>query len=240
VIIFSPFITKKRIDCFVNIFRFLIDKGVKLYIVTRPVEEQVNKSEFRSLVKYLEQAGVKLIYRKKLHEKVAFIDDKVCWLGSLNILSHSDSSEYMLSIRTEESILQLHQFFDVASVIGIEKKRKEQDEKRRLWKSLQDQILTLMHEFQCPVCGAPLRLYPGKYGLFLACQQRHKTGCRGLINVPRKIIEDAVETLEIKCPQCKTGFMQYQVSKHGPYLKCQRFPDCRYTIHLGGKNFKNL
>lgn len=229
VVIFSPFLARKRLTNLVDIFRFLVDKGVGLYVVTRPAAEQEQDSELASLQKYLEEAGVKLIYRKKLHEKAAFIDDKICWLGSLNILSHSGSSEFMLSIRTREAVAQLYQFFGVGSLVGEEEK---QNERRSLWEKLQKQILALMHGPLCPVCGASVVLRSSRYGLFLSCERRHETGCQGLVNVPRKVAEDAVMALKIKCPQCKEGFMRYRMSSRGPFLGCDKFPECRYTIDL--------
>jgi ssDNA-binding Zn-finger/Zn-ribbon topoisomerase 1/DNA-binding HxlR family transcriptional regulator len=229
VVIFSPFLARKRLTNLVDIFRFLIDKGVGLYVVTRPAAEQEKDSELASLQKYLEEAGVKLIYRKKLHEKAAFIDGKVCWLGSLNILSHSGSSEFMLSIKTREAVAQLYQFFGVGSLVGAEEK---QNERRSLWEKLQKQIVALMHGPLCPVCGASVVLRSSRYGLFLSCERRHKTSCQGLVNVPRKVAEDAVMVLKIKCPQCKEGFMRYRMSSRGPFLGCDKFPECRYTIDL--------
>jgi superfamily I DNA and/or RNA helicase/ssDNA-binding Zn-finger/Zn-ribbon topoisomerase 1 len=229
VVIFSPFLARKRLTNLVDIFRFLIDKGVGLYVVTRPAAEQKKDSELASLQKYLEEAGVKLIYRKKLHEKAAFIDDKVCWLGSLNILSHSGSSEFMLSIKTREALAQLYQFFGVEIIAGAEENQKE---KRSLWEKLQKQIVALMHESRCTICGASLVLRIGKYGLFLGCERYNKTRCQGLVNVPRKIAEDAVRALKIKCPQCKEGLMCYRISSKAPFLGCDKYPECQYTIDL--------
>jgi ssDNA-binding Zn-finger/Zn-ribbon topoisomerase 1 len=213
-----------------DLFRFLVDKGVGLYVITRPAAEQDEDSELASLQKYLEEAGVKLIYRKKLHEKVAFIDDKVCWLGSLNILSHSGTSEFMLSIRTKEAAAQLYHFFGVEGIVGAEKK---QNEKRSLRLNLQRQILTLLHGPLCPVCGASVVLRSSRYGLFLSCEQRPRASCERLVNVPRKVAEDAVTLLKIKCPKCdKGGFMKYRMSNRGPFLGCDKFPECRSTIDL--------
>ena len=229
VVIFSPFLARKRLAGLMDLFRFLVDKGVSLYVVTRPAAEQEKDSELASLQKHLEEAGVKLTYRKKLHEKAAFIDDKVCWLGSLNILSHSGTSEFMLAVRTKEAVAQLYQFFGVGSLVGAEEK---QNERRSLWEKLQKQILALMHGPLCPVCGASVVLRSSRYGLFLSCERRHKTGCQGLINVPRKVAEASVMALKIKCPQCEEGFMRYRMSSKGPFLGCDKFPKCRYTVDL--------
>lgn len=229
VVIFSPFLSQKRLTNFVDIFRFLIDKGVALYVITRPATQKKKDKELVDLQKYLEEVGVKLIYREKFHEKVAFIDDKVCWLGSLNILSHNETSEFMISIRTKKAVTQLYQFFGVDALIGTEEK---QNEKINIWESLQKEIITLMQNPSCPKCGALAVLRSGKYGIFLGCERHNQTGCQGKVNIPPKIIEDSVNKLKIKCPNCKEGFMRYRMSSRGAFLGCDKYPNCRYTIDL--------
>lgn len=229
VIIFSPFLAQKRVANLVDIFRFLIDKGVALYVITRPPTEKKKDTELVDLHKYLKEIGVKLIYREKLHEKVAFIDDKVCWLGSLNILSHSETSEFMLSIRAKEVITQLYQFFGVDAIIGTEEK---QNKIHSIWESLQKEIITLMQNPLCPKCEASVVLRYGKYGIFLGCERHSQTRCTGKVNIPPKIIEDAVKKLKLKCPHCKEGFMRYRMSRKGPFLGCDKYPECQYSIDL--------
>ncbi|MCI4463277.1 MAG: topoisomerase DNA-binding C4 zinc finger domain-containing protein [Caldisericum sp.] len=229
VIIFSPFLAQKRVANLGDIFRYLIDKGVALYVITRPATEKKKDPELVDLYKYLKEIGVKLIYREKLHEKVAFIDDKVCWLGSLNILSHSETSEFMLSIRAKEVITQLYQFFGVDAIIGTEEK---QNKTHSIWESLQKEIITLMQNPLCPKCGASVVLRCSKYGIFLGCERHSQTRCQGKVNIPPKIIEDAVKKLKIKCPHCKEGFMRYCMGSKGPFLGCDKYPECQYTIDL--------
>jgi len=226
VIIFSPFISYKRVIDLMDIFRFLIDKGVALYIVTRPIPNKEQNSELVSLHKYLKKLGIKLIPKKKLHEKVAFIDDKVCWLGSLNILSHSGTSEFMLSIRKKEVVEQLYHFFGIQVSI-------DEEQKRNLWDSLQKEIIALMQNPSCSICGASFVLRSGKYGIFLGCENYSKTGCQAIIKISPEIIEDAVKKLNIKCPQCKEGIIKrYYIGKKGPFLRCDKYPECQYTIGL--------
>jgi len=42
-----------------------------------------------------------------LHQKIAVIDEKILWHGSLNILSHRDTAESMLRLEGERAPLQL-------------------------------------------------------------------------------------------------------------------------------------
>ena len=49
-------------------------------------------------VKGLRGMGVTVAYNDKVHEKVAIIDERMLWHGSLSILSHSNKPESMLCI----------------------------------------------------------------------------------------------------------------------------------------------
>jgi len=53
------------------------------------------------------QAGVKVLYCRELHEKLAFVDRKIAWCGSLNILSHSRSSEVMIRFSQSDFVVRL-------------------------------------------------------------------------------------------------------------------------------------
>jgi DNA topoisomerase-1 len=50
----------------------------------------------------------------------------------------------------------------------------------------------------------------------------------------RSVRTPARETLE-KCPQCGKALV-VRVGKHGPFLACSGYPECRYTAPVGGKD----
>jgi hypothetical protein len=135
VVIFTPFFARKWEDDLIDTFRSLIDKKVALYVITRPATQK--KNDLADLQKYLEEVGVKLIYHEKLYEKVAFIDDKVCWFGNSGIFSYNGMFEFMFSIRTKEVTTRLYQFFGVNVLIGPEK---EQTRNSFLWRNLQNDV----------------------------------------------------------------------------------------------------
>ena len=97
VIIESPFITTKRINALLPTFTKLLNRGVSITINTRDPSEHDMEYEYQatdSIVR-LQLMGVKVLYTVKHHRKLAIIDDKILWEGSLNILSHGDSCEVM-------------------------------------------------------------------------------------------------------------------------------------------------
>ena len=87
VIIFSPFIAAKRLADLITTLRHLNDRGVPTAVVTR--DRRYSDSVARELIQQVSQAGIRVVQRGALHEKLAFIDKQIAWLGSLNILSHS-------------------------------------------------------------------------------------------------------------------------------------------------------
>lgn len=98
LIIESPFITTRRMDMFWSTLVKLIDKGVKIYVLTRDPLEHIAKYAMQSeeAIRKFEEIGVQtLICRGNHHRKLAVIDRDIVWEGSLNILSQIKSKEFM-------------------------------------------------------------------------------------------------------------------------------------------------
>ncbi|WP_067479655.1 AAA domain-containing protein [Actinomadura hibisca] len=67
--------------------------GVRVTVHTRPPEPD---SPAGPLVQELRDAGCEVVERERMHEKVLILDDTVLWHGSLNLLSHSGSTDLMM------------------------------------------------------------------------------------------------------------------------------------------------
>ena len=90
VIIESPFITIARMKTFWPMFRRLVERGVKIYIVTRDPREHLDSYDQQSEVEIqeFEAVGIQvLLCTGNHHRKLAIIDRNILWEGSLNILS---------------------------------------------------------------------------------------------------------------------------------------------------------
>lgn len=99
VVIFSPFLSEKRIGSWEGIFRSAIKRGVIFHVFTKP--PGATKALFddpQTLVDALRSMGVTVSYRNSMHEKIAIIDGEILWHGSLNILSHGKALESMIRI----------------------------------------------------------------------------------------------------------------------------------------------
>lgn len=113
VIISSPFITNSRAQMLRPILQRLVHRGVKVYIITRdPKEHEENlRTQAEGEIAELEIAGVKvLLCVGNHHQKLAFIDRKILWEGSLNILSQTHSREFMRRIDSKKLTIEMFNF----------------------------------------------------------------------------------------------------------------------------------
>lgn len=109
IVIYAPFMTDNGVGRWADYLRAAIERNVSVQIWTDSPSAQGHLGESRKqdLVYELRTLGVTIGYRSRMHEKVAIIDDKIVWHGSLNILSHSTTSEMMWRDRSPAEAEQL-------------------------------------------------------------------------------------------------------------------------------------
>lgn len=136
VIIYSPFATTDRVSFLLPQLQAAIGRSVEVYVITKALSER-SKSEMSSIRKIedqLEQIGIAVIHKLRMHEKLVFIDDDITWSGSLNPLSFSNTQEIM---ERRKSKAVLKDFFQI----------------------LRLQELLAAHgkpEGECPICGGEM------------------------------------------------------------------------------------
>ena len=120
VIIESPFITKKRVELLLPILRRLSRQSIRIVINTRHPDE--HESDYRhhafEAVAALQDMGVVVLYTGGHHRKLAIIDRKVFYEGSLNILSYRDSCEIMRRVASSAEAKRLLQFIGIMKYVG--------------------------------------------------------------------------------------------------------------------------
>lgn len=119
VIIESPFISTKRLTRLLPVFETLIKRNIQVFIITRdPLENDPTMAEHAEKgIRYFEDLGVQvLIIKGGFHRKLAIIDRKIHWEGSLNILSQSNSREFMRRIASCELTDELFKFLKFDSI----------------------------------------------------------------------------------------------------------------------------
>ena len=120
VIIESPFITSERTSLFIPIFEKLLEKGVRIYVMTRDPKEHDVYMEVQSeeVIRTFEIMGVEtLLCVGNHHRKLAVLDRKILWEGSLNILSQTHSREIMRRIESEEITMEMFKFLKMDKFI---------------------------------------------------------------------------------------------------------------------------
>ncbi|MBX9939677.1 MAG: hypothetical protein K2Y32_10505 [Candidatus Obscuribacterales bacterium] len=93
VIIVSPFVRKNRFQIVQQHLSAFVERGGIVEAIIS--QEPDSKGSLKETEKLLCDAGWKVRVMKGIHQKVAIIDDNICWEGSLNILSFANSKELM-------------------------------------------------------------------------------------------------------------------------------------------------
>ena len=113
VIIESPYMTVKRVNSLAPILKKLVKDGVKVTINTRHPKDHDELMRIQAwlAMKTLRPIGVKVrFFTDYHHRKIAVLDGRILWEGSLNILSQCRSREVMRRIESEELTKQMIRF----------------------------------------------------------------------------------------------------------------------------------
>jgi len=120
VIIESPFITTARMNTLAPTLQKLVDRGIKVFVVTRdPLEhEEPYRRQSEVEICHFEHIGVQtLICSGNHHRKLAIIDREVLWEGSLNILSQTKSREIMRRIEGGDHAIEMFNYLKLGRVL---------------------------------------------------------------------------------------------------------------------------
>jgi len=121
VIIESPFITIPKMRSLKSIFESLVERKIKVIIITRHPEEHdpLMAEQSEAGIRFFESLGIQVLMNKTHHRKIAMIDRKIIWKGSLNILSHRNSREFMEREEDAQKVKVLFQFLKYDQVNDI-------------------------------------------------------------------------------------------------------------------------
>lgn len=229
VVIFSPFIQYARVSSLMNIFKAVIDKGAKISIFTekRYQKQELFPDSLREVLDYLKTTGADIRYRARLHEKRAFISNRIWWEGSLNILSHSGTTEDMLRITQKEIVELAINNFGLSTLVGVGKIKREEREK---WRSVIKNVLKI-EEKKCPKCRSMLIVKFSRFGPFLACDN-----CKATETIPLKNLRKRIEDASIRCDKCNKGYIKLKTSKKtgkfSYFFACDNYPECKFILPI--------
>ncbi|RLB36839.1 MAG: hypothetical protein DRH12_15225 [Deltaproteobacteria bacterium] len=115
ILIVSPYATESRLSSLMDRLVAAARRGVEVSIVSG--------NRFRALpprqIETLLHHGIKVGLREKLHQKLAVIDGRIVWHGSLNILSHRGTEESMLRISSRAFAARVLKFMKTGAPAEI-------------------------------------------------------------------------------------------------------------------------
>ena len=121
VIIECPFMTYRRLTTLLPTLEKLKARRVKIAINTR--DPQTHDDEHlrvgaTDVVSKLQHLGIQVLYTGSHHRKLAILDRKILYEGSLNILSQNSSSEIMRRIESVELAWEMARFVEIDKLLN--------------------------------------------------------------------------------------------------------------------------
>lgn len=119
IVIVSSFIRKRRLLQMLALLDVVLNSNISVKIITRP-QSDISKryrEGFMELYKIIEDRGVTLLFKSNIHQRFVVIDEKVCWYGGIDVLSHDNSEE---SIMRLENVDIAHELLEICSDVNKE------------------------------------------------------------------------------------------------------------------------
>ncbi|MBN2373632.1 hypothetical protein JXL19_07590 [bacterium] len=102
ILIVSPFVRKRRAFQMMQQLKGSTGKDIRVIVVTRPKEDFTPK-EHKALQRALDMLttnGLSVVFKTNIHQKVAIMDQKIVWYGSINLLSYGSAQESIMRIES--------------------------------------------------------------------------------------------------------------------------------------------
>jgi phosphatidylserine/phosphatidylglycerophosphate/cardiolipin synthase-like enzyme len=116
VIIECPYLTASRMDMYYPVFQRLLSRKIEITIVTRDPsdhDDEYMRDQAVNEILRSKKMGVNITLLKGYHHrKLAIVDKKILWEGSLNILSQNNSKEIMRKYESPEEVVKMLKFLD--------------------------------------------------------------------------------------------------------------------------------
>lgn len=120
VIIESPFITTARMQKLYPIFETVLEQDVKIFVITKDpsILDEPLSSQSTEVIRQFEIMGIQVLATaNNHHRKIAILDRRILWEGSLNILSQTNSREIMRRIEGEDHAQKMFKFLNLGQFI---------------------------------------------------------------------------------------------------------------------------
>jgi len=121
VIIECPFITSRRLKTLLPTLEKLKARKVRIAINTRDPrthDEGYHQNDATEAVSKLQHMGIQVLYTGNHHRKLAILDRRILFEGSLNILSQNNSCEMMRRIESVPLAWQMVRFIGIDHLLA--------------------------------------------------------------------------------------------------------------------------
>lgn len=233
VVIDSPYITTERVRTLTPVFEHLINKGVKIFVLTRQTKEHDTGMKYQAAneIRNFESLGITVLpFIGYVHRKLALIDRSILWEGSLNILSQRDSHEIMRRFEGKETAQQMMTFLKLDKNLGNIGENKLQRcefcQESGAWYWTDKSVYGGLWTF-CLIGGHKLGTAP-----------KSKEARIQIKKQDRELRKAKKETTSEGTPICPKHDLA-MIKRQGPYGQfwgCPKYPACKITHPLTLKN----
>lgn len=222
VTIFSPFLGWGRIPEMLSELKDQIRRGVRIetvYSTKREADSAKEKKSYQDLASLLQEAQIKVHYRTEMHEKFVFIDEEITYIGSLNVLSHFGTTDYMFRLQSSSLTAKIKKDWQVERILA-------RPEKEGSIISVFVKNLPLKGGI-CPDCNQELiRKVIYKYNsVFYGCP--NYPDCRYKDDVSTIHLEKISQLTSTPCENCG-GTTRIETVRKDAWLVCAATPSCDY------------
>ncbi len=121
LLIESPFVTSRRVATLLPALQKLKSRRVKVALFTRDPfasDDEKSRTDALKAISQLQRIGVQVVLSDGLHRKIAILDRKILYEGSLNIMSQSNSSEVMRRFDSVKACWQMIAFTKLDKILN--------------------------------------------------------------------------------------------------------------------------
>ncbi len=220
IIIYSPFLDMQRTRQIAPELGKKRGEGVKVVVVASLSRETNPTTGEVALL--LKEMDVELRTSSGMHQKLVFIDEEIVYTGSLNVLSHGATTEFMERVKSPRFVKKVWQFMNVDTVAQAPVK----------WGPEITIFRWDMPEDVCEKCGQHMIPKIGRYGPFYGCKG-YSRGCKNTREVSEKHLSGLPQLENVRCDGCKTGaFMRIKTHRKDAWLECAASAPCGYRRNI--------
>ncbi|HYT43057.1 MAG TPA: hypothetical protein VEP90_11995, partial [Methylomirabilota bacterium] len=190
--------------------------GVEVVVFSSNVKQD---SYYTRAINELKQGGIKHQTFSGRHDKHAIIDTEIVYIGSLNMLSHFGTIEYMLRIKSPGFVESLCKFIDLATMEIAPTK----------WGKDIEICIDRLPIIPCIKCNQPLKPRSGKYGVFYGHggNSRGNSQCNHTEDIPESILRNIPDLSNTRCEKCG-GQTKLYISRKNAWLSCAAPDLCNF------------